>query len=114
MTDREVVTLREYVDQRLTYERKMVEDAQRVTKDALDKQALDYERRLDSLNHNLRLILDERKAFYTRDQHDIFADGLATWQASVNQQLTTIATWGAAGMFVLLLIEFAIRLFWKG
>ena len=39
---------------------------------ALEKQAVEYERRLTDLNHNLRMMLDERKQFFTRDGHDVF------------------------------------------
>jgi hypothetical protein len=97
-----------YFENALAHERELVKESQRVIADTLVKQATEYERRLTDLDHNLRLLLDE-----TRNQHVIFTNDYREFRDMVNETLTTIKTWGAAGVLILGVLQFLLKEFWK-
>ena len=85
----------------------------------------------DRLNNNYKLILDERREFFSRSQHDLFSADVETRIAAakdlllsndarlverlsaLEKQTTVIYTWGAAGLLFLAILEFVIRLAWR-
>ena len=85
----------------VAHERELRETAFEVRDAALVTQAREYERRLDHLNGNLRAMLEDRKMFFTRDQHDAFFIEYARFRDETRQHQTTVATWGAAAVFAL-------------
>lgn len=106
-------TIERDIEMAVTHERELRETAFKVRDDALVNQAREYERRLDHLNGNLRSMLEDRKQFFTRDQHDAFFHEYARFRDETRQHQTTVATWGAAGIFVLGLLQFFVHFFLK-
>lgn len=105
--------LRELIEQRIAHERELAQTMLESRDGELRKEAAEYARRLDELNHALKTMLDERRMFYSRDMHDIFMVEYRTFQDVTRRQLTTIYTWGAAGLLGLTILEFVIRLLWR-
>jgi len=83
---------------------------------ALDKQAGEYERRLHELNTNLRMILEERKQFFTRDGHDAFVTEYRIFRDKILSDITVIQTrtitWTAAVSVGFTILTFILH-FWK-
>jgi len=91
----------------MVHERELRDDQFETRDVALKTQAVEYERRLGELNHNLRMMLDERKAFFTRDAHDAYVtqhqqtvDLFRTQMNDVQKDIgilnTRLVTWTAA------------------
>lgn len=103
--------LRKDIEVAVTHERELREESTSIRDKALVAQAREYERRLDHLNNNLRVILDERKIFFTREQHDVFFAEYARFRDDTRTHQTTVATWGAAAVFALGILQFGLHLF---
>jgi len=95
------------------HEREMREADIRVRDEALVAQAREYERRLTDLNHNLRMMLDDRKTFLTREMFDTFIGDYGRFRDETRQHQTTVATWGAAGLVALGILQFALHILLK-
>ena len=116
MTDRELVSLREYLEQRLDYERSLVAQRFEMLEKALTLQAAEYERRLIVLNHAHEAAVKEQARVLPRELFDQFKDDYADWRDSVNTSLTTIATrsaiWTAIVGVLVILADIAVNV-WR-
>ena len=121
--------------ERMATAKELVEAQFALRDDALVKQAREYERRLEDLNHNLRMMLDDRKMFYTRDQHDTYAQAtqravdelkgktlddlkdinsrISTLSAEVGNLNTRVVTWLAAGVLGMGALTTLLHIFWR-
>ena len=107
-------TLREYLDQRFSYERAITDQRFELAEKALTMQAREYERRLEELNHAHTQAVSERLRVLPREifeqfkhEYDLFRRTTETTLASIT---TRTLTWTAAvGLFVVLM-SLAIRL----
>ena len=68
-----IEALREHINQRLDSIQLHVEQRFRDRDEAIRIAVKELERRLDVLNHAHEASVAERAAFYTKDQHDVFA-----------------------------------------
>ena len=106
-------TIERDIEIAVAHERELRETAFQTRDDALVTQAREYERRLDHLNGNLRSMLEDRKTFFTRDQHDAFFAEYARFRDETRQHQTTVATWGAAAIFALGVLQFLVHFYLK-
>ena len=95
-------TLREYLEQRLDYERSLVvqrfeqlerlhaQERQMLTT-ALDRQAGEYERRLDVLNHAHEAAVKEQARVLPREMHDLFAKEYESFKLENIKQLQSVS-----------------------
>ena len=113
VTNGELITLREYLERRLLHERELREVAAIQHDRALATHTLELARRLDELNHMQQIMQDERRHYMTRDLHEAHVDDYLRDREWVRMHITTIYTWGAAGLLALTVLEFAMRMFWK-
>lgn len=121
-------TLREYLEQRLDYERTLVsqmfaalerriEAQEKAHSRALELQAAEYERRLNALNHAHEAAVKEQARVLPRELHDAFVKEYDLFRLDVSKQLAAITTrsvtWTAAiGAFFLIasiLVRFWVR-----
>ena len=113
VTNGELITLREHLEKLLNHERELREAATHLHDRAMNTQTAELARRLDDLNHMQRLMQDDRRQFVNRDLHDAHIGDYLRDREWVRTHITTIYTWGAAGLLALTVLEFAIRMFWK-
>ena len=97
----------------VAHERELREAATSERDRALQQQALEYERRLTDLNHNLRQLIARDQTYLSKDRFDEYTRLTAILIGTHTNQITTIYTWGAAGLLFLAILEFAIRMVWK-
>jgi hypothetical protein len=114
------VALRELLDQRIAHERELTLHGFTTRDVALRRQADEYEYRLKILNGHMEHTVRDRKELYSVDKHDDYARSMdhrleAIWKelSAHGKSLTIIATWGAAGLLLLGIIEFALKYIWR-
>jgi hypothetical protein len=71
MTDKEVVSLKEYIDWRFSEHEKLDEANRKAIADALLKSSLEMERRLLTMNEFREQINRERNTYVTRENFDL-------------------------------------------
>jgi hypothetical protein len=105
--------IREEIAILIAHERELRMAEIKVRDEALVSAAREYERRLTDLNHNLRTMLEDRKTFFSRDQHDAFFIEYARFRDETMKHQTVVATWGAAAVFALGIMQLAVHFFLK-
>lgn len=73
----------ELIEQRIQHERELREANAIQLNLALEKQAAEYERRLDELNHAHARALNDRESFVTKDVFDIHCREFQTWRLDI-------------------------------
>jgi hypothetical protein len=114
--DARIIALHREIDLRIDAVEKFSQEGFKSRDGALDRQAVEYERRLESLNSNLRMMLDERAHYLTKEVFEAFAVEHRRFQDTVNRQMTIsntrILTWTSAiGLFVII-VSIAVQLLW--
>ena len=68
MTDRDIITLREYIESLIAAERERVDTLLKANREALELQAREYERRLAALNHAHEKAIAVQHTYVTQDK----------------------------------------------
>lgn len=84
------IAIEDYIQDQVGHVRELWERALAARDHATSLQAAEYARRLDDLNHNLRMMLDDRKQFYNRDQHDEYAKEIRRVLDDIDSKIHTI------------------------
>ena len=84
MTDRDIVTIREYLEQRLDYERTIMAQRMELVDKALALAAAEYERRLTVLNHAHEAAVKEQARVLPRETFDQWKDDFSKWRGTVD------------------------------
>jgi hypothetical protein len=95
------------------HERELRESETEMRDQARSDQAKIYEARLMDLNHNLRITLEDRKTYFTKESHEAFAVEFRRFRDEVKTFQTMVATWGAAGIFALGLLQAFLHFYLK-
>lgn len=112
-SDAPSVALREYVEQQIEHERQLRVASFVARDESLRLQAVEYSRRLDELNGHLKQTADDRARYFTKEAHEQFANEYRHFRDEVKSFQTTVATWGAAGIFALGLLQAFLHFYLK-
>lgn len=86
-----ILTAREFVIQQVEREKELRELSEQKTDLALKKQALEYERRLDDLNHAHARSLEDRAAYVQREIYEQTQKDFQNWKVQVTADSTQLA-----------------------
>lgn len=85
------VTLRHYIDVKIDYERKILDQRIDFMNVALRLQAIEYERRLEGLNHEQARLASDRERFVAREVYETAESSLSVWRDGVNRAILLAA-----------------------
>jgi hypothetical protein len=107
------VALREYIEQQIEHERQLRVAAFLARDENLRLQAQEYHRRLGELNGHLQQTSEDRAKFFTKESHEAFAVEFRRFRDEVKTFQTMVATWGAAAIFGLALLQAFMHFYLK-
>jgi len=106
-------TLERYFEQRIRYERELVEQRFTAQEHALDLKSSEVERRLEGLNHAHAIAEAERTRVLSREMFDSFKVDYDAFKLETAKQLSAISTrsvtWTAAIGIIITVLTIAIR-----